>query len=177
MSKQKTINVDLERENARLTVEVSSLDYKLKDKEERVKMLEEKVSELKRLDAARLASENETLKKKIAELEFAKENDSEKIELQTAIGKLEAVSKIQTEENEHLKKLLDTYRAMPDVEQMVKNLSGLAVPSIEELKKFITVIKDEGQLTELTNAINDVKPLLNELKYVQRYGRTDSLWR
>ena len=37
--------------------------------------------------------------------------------------------------------------------------------------------KDEGQLTELTNAINGVKTLLNELKYVQRYGKTDPLWR
>ena len=164
MSKQKAINVDLERENARLTVEVSSLDYKLKDKEERVRMLEEKVAELKRLDAACLASENETLKKKIAELEFAKENDSEKIELQTAIGKLEAVSKIQEEENKHLKKLLDTYRAMPDVKQMVDNLSGLAVPSIEELKKFIATIKDENQLSELTKVLEELRPVLEEIK-------------
>ena len=175
MSRQKTVNVDLERENARLTVEVSSLEYKLKDKEERVEILEKKIEELKRLDAAQLASENEFLKKKIKELEFAKENDSEKIELHTAIGKLEAVSKIQSEENEHLKKLLDTYRAMPDVEQMVKNLSGLAVPSIEELKKFISAIKDETQLTELVEVLNEMRPVLNEIRYRQNH-RPDFRW-
>lgn len=164
-AKKEVDNVDVSEiiiENEKLKIENETLKYKLSDKEERLNDLLEKNRALKRADAEALRVENEKLKSQIQQSDFERENNTEHIELKTQNSKLESELEIQKSENEHLKKLLDTYRAMPDVQNMVKNLSELAVPSIDELKKFAQTLSETqvsdlcGKLAETNSKLSDV---------------------
>ncbi len=148
--------------NEKLKIENETLKYKLLGKEEMINELIRKNEALKKAKSETLRVENEKLKSQIQQLNFEKENDIEHIELKTKNSKLESELEVQKAENEHLKKLLDTYRAMPDVQNMVENLSKLAVPSIEELKNFAKTLSDTqvadlcGKLDETNHRLNDV---------------------
>ena len=155
---------ELQIECEKYKVKCSSLEFKLTAESERAEMLSREVRHLKSdSDIGRLDSENKSLKakiesleKKCKDLEFAAANDTSKIELQTSVQQLNALVKIKDSENEHLKKLLDTYRQMPDVENMIKHLSELAVPSIKEIEAFINTING-SKIEELQQTLSEAK--------------------
>lgn len=157
-------------ENKKLKIENETLKYKLSDKEERLTDLLDKNRILKRSDSEILRVENEKLKSQVKQSEFERENNTEYIELRTQNSKLESELEIQKSENEHLKKLLDTYRAMPDVQNMVKNLSELAVPSIDELRKFAQILS-ETKVTDLCSKLAETNSKLSDV--LSRSGFVD----
>jgi hypothetical protein len=85
--------------------------------------------------------------------------------------KLKAQVEIQNSENKHLKELLDAYRAMPDVKNMVDSLSSLAVPHMEELKEFSKIISDSKVVQlceELAKTNSNMGTVMDNLRYGMR---------
>lgn len=163
--------VALAKDKAKLEVEKETLEWKLRDREEKIEALEAQIKELRRLDAAALADKNKELSKKIESLEFSIANNTEQIEIQTENSILKSEKKVMEAENAHLKALLDTYRAMPDVENMIKHLSQLAVPSIKELSAFASQLESSNiiALTEKMDTLDTV--LRNVGDAVERANR------
>lgn len=162
--------VALAKDKAKLEVEKETLEWKLRDREEKIEALEAQIKELRRLDAAALADKNKELSKKIESLEFSIANNTEQIEIQTENSILKSEKKVMEAENAHLKALLDTYRAMPDVENMIKHLSQLAVPSIKELSAFASQLESSNitALVEKMDTLNTV--MCNVGDEVKRVG-------
>ena len=125
---------ELQIENEKLKIQAETLQFKLDQMGEKYALLEKQLGDMKDFNAEKLKSENESLKKEISDLSFKISNDTTSIELETENKKLKAEIDIQKSENKHLKDLLDAYRAMPDVKNMVDSLSSLAVPHIDDLK-------------------------------------------
>lgn len=163
--------IALAKDKAKLEVEKGTLEWKLADREERIAALEAQVRELRQLDAAKLAEKNKELVKKIEELEFSITNNTEQIEIQTENSILKSEKKVMEAENAHLKALLDTYRAMPDVENMIKHLSQLAVPSIKELTAFASQL-ESSNITTLVEKIDTLDTVMRNVgDTVERAGR------
>ena len=150
--------VELTVENEGLRIEKETLELKVSGLEDRIKILTERVDELKRLDAAKLRTELEAANKKLADMQFRIDNDISGIQMKTENETLKSELSIKSDEIEHLKKLLDAYRSMPDVKNMVESLSSLAVPSIDQLKEFSKVVSDSkaGELIESLSNTNDM---------------------
>ena len=163
--------VALAKDKAKLEVEKETLEWKLRDRDEKIEALEAQIKELRRLDAAALAEKNKELSKKIESLEFSIANNTEQIEIQTENSILKSEKEVMKAENAHLKALLDTYRAMPDVENMIKHLSQLAVPSIKELSAFASQLESSNiiALTEKMDTLDTV--LRNVGDAVERANR------
>lgn len=164
--------VALAKDKAKLEVEKETLEWKLKDRDEKIEALEAQIKELRRLDAAALANKNKELSKKIESLEFSIANNTAQIEIQTENSILKSEKKVMEAENAHLKALLDTYRAMPDVENMVKHLSELAVPSIKELSAFASQLESSNitALVEKMDALDTVlRNVGDEVRDAGRY--------
>ena len=132
---------DLQVENEKLKIQSETLQFKLDQANEKYSIVE------------RQLKENATLKKELADLKFKMANDTTSIELETENKKMKAQIEIQQAENKHLKELLDTYRAMPDVKNMIDNLSSLAVPHIDELKEFARLLSD-SKITQLCDELS-----------------------
>lgn len=163
--------IALAKDKAKLEVEKGTLEWKLADREERIAALEAQVRELRQLDAAKLAEKNKELAKKIEELEFSITNNTEQIEIQTENSILKSEKKVMEAESAHLKALLDTYRAMPDVENMIKHLSQLAVPSIKELTAFASQL-ESSNITTLVEKIDTLDTVMRNVgDTVERAGR------
>lgn len=160
--------------NEKLKIENETLKYKLLGKEEMLSELIRKNEVLKKAKPETLRAENEKLKSQIQQLVFEKENNTEHIELKTKNSKLESELEVQRAENEHLKKLLDAYRSMPDVQNMVENLSKLAVPSIEELKTFAKTLSDT-QIADLCSKLDESNHRLNDVLSRDSYSHFN--WR
>ena len=105
----------LQVENERLKIEAETLQFKLDQANEKYSIIEKRLKEIKGTDIERIKEENASLEEKLADLEFKMANDTKSIELETENKKLKSQIDVQRSENEHLKKLLDTYRAMPDI--------------------------------------------------------------
>lgn len=171
--KKSTDNFDVSKvviQNEKLKIENETLKYKLLGKEEMLSELIRKNEVLKRAKSETLKVENEKLKSQIQQLVFEKENDTEHIELKTQNSKLESELEIQKAENEHLKKLLDAYRYMPDVQNMVETLSKLTVPSIEELKTFAKTLSDT-QIADLCSKLDESNHRLSAVLSRDSYSR------
>ena len=172
---------ELQLENEKLKFEIENLKLKLDHLKEKNTLLEEQLRESKQLSSTKLQEENRALKHEMDVLKFKVENDTENIELETENKKLKSEIEIQTAENNHLKELIDTYRAMPDVKNMIDNLQNLAVPNIEQLKEFSRIVSNskieelKDKLENTTQLIvdsnHDTKKLLHETFYAMRYGR------
>ena len=111
------------------------------------------------------------MKKEIEDLKFKAANDTSNIEMATENLKLKAQVEVQNSENKHLKELLDAYRAMPDVKNMVDSLSSLAVPHMEELKEFSKIISDSKVVQlceELAKTNSNMGAVMDNLRYGMR---------
>ena len=165
-------NLDLQIENEKLKINVETLKFKLEQMNEKYFILEQKIKEAKNTDAEKIIEkikqENDSLKKELADLKFKIANNTNSIELETENKKLKSEIDIQKTENKHLKDLLDTYRAMPDVKNMVDNLSSLAVPHMNELKEFSKIISD-SKITklceELTRTNDSMRSVCSQMGY------------
>lgn len=171
--------IALAKDKAKLEVEKETLEWKLKDRDEKIEALEAQIKELRRLDASALADKNKELSKKIESLEFSIANNTEQIEIQTENSILKSEKEVMKAENAHLKELLDTYRAMPDVENMIKHLSQLAVPSIKELSAFASQL-ESSNITALVEKMDNLDTVLrnvgDEVGRVGRYISDPMYW-
>lgn len=162
-------NYELQVENEKLKIESETLQFKLDQMNEKYSILEKQLREARDVNTEKIKAENESLKKEIADLKFKMSTDTTQIEVETENKKMKAQIEIQKSENEHLKELLDAYRAMPDVKNMVDSLSSLAVPHLDELKAFSKMISDSkvSQLCEELSATNKyMQNVRDELSYV-----------
>lgn len=147
-------NYKLQVENEKLKIESETLGFKLEQMNEKYAILEKQLREVRDVNAEKINAENETLKKEIADLKFKMSTDTSQIEIETENKKLKSQIEIQKSENEHLKELLNAYRAMPDVKNMVDSLSSLAVPHLDELKAFSKMISD-AKVSQLCDELSE----------------------
>ena len=136
---------------------------------EKYSILEKQLREARDVNTEKIKAENESLRKEITDLKFKMSTDTTQIEVETENKKMKAQIEIQKSENEHLKELLDAYRAMPDVKNMVDSLSSLAVPHLDELKAFSKMISDAKVsllYEELSITNKSMQNVRDELSYV-----------
>ena len=150
---------DLQVENEKLKIQSETLQFKLDQANEKYSIVERQLKETKGTDIEKTKEENATLKKELADLKFKMANDTTNIELETENKKMKAQIEIQQAENKHLKELLDTYRAMPDVKNMIDNLSSLAVPHMDELKEFARLLSD-SKITQLCDELSKTNSVM-----------------
>lgn len=166
---------ELQLENEKLKIRAETLQFKLDQANEKYSIIEQQLKAIKNTDIELTKEENISLKKELADLKFKMANDTKSIELETENKKLKSQTNVQQSENEHLTKLLDTYRAMPDVKNMIDNISSLAVPHIDELKEFAKILSD-SKVVELCNELSKTNASMREmhdyLGYVCRRGTT-----
>ena len=162
---------ELQVENEKLKIQLETLQFKLDQVNEKYFIVEKQLKEIKDTDVEKTKEENASLKREIADLKFKMANDTKGIELETENKKLKSQVNVQQSENEHLIKLLNTYRAMPDVKNMIDNMSSLAVPHMDELKEFAKMISDSkvSQLCdELSKASIAMRETQDHLNYMYR---------
>ena len=173
--KENSINTyELQVENEKLKIKAETLQFKLDQSNEKYSIIEKQLREIKGTDVEKTKEENTSLKKEIADLKFKMTNDTKSIELETENKKLKSQIDIQKSENEYLKKLLDTYRAMPDVKNMIDNLSSLAVPHMDELKEFAKMLSDSKVVQlcdELSKTNEAMKRTQEDIDWVCRNSR------
>lgn len=162
-------SVELAKEKARLEVENETLKWKLQDSDEKIKALRGKIVDLAGADAVKISEENKKLARRVEELEFAIANNTEQIEMETENATLKSEQRVLLAENEHLKKLLDTYRAMPDVENMIKHLSQLAVPSINQLSEFASAL-ESTDISKLLEKMDRLSTIMTNVGDEFHYG-------
>lgn len=156
------INVyELQVENEKLKIELETMQFKLDQANEKYSIIEKQLKEIKSTNIEKIKEENASLKKELADLKFKIANDTNSIELETENKKLKSQNEIQQSENEHLMKLLDTYRAMPDVRNMIDNMSSLAVPHLDELKEFAKMISD-SKVAQLCDELTKTNIIMRE---------------
>lgn len=170
------VNVyELQVENEKLKIKSETLQFKLDQANEKYSIIEKHLREIKGTDIEKTREENVSLKKELADLKFKITNDTKSIELETENKKLKSRVDIQQSENEHLKELLNAYRAMPDVKNMIDSLSGLAVPHMDELKEFAKVLSD-SKVTQLCDELSKTNASMREMQdylgYAYRRGTT-----
>ena len=152
---------ELQVENEKLKIKVETLQFKLDQANEKYSIIEKQLAELKFTDTEKIKAENASLKKEIADLKFKIANDTNSIELETENKKLKSQVDIQKSENEHLKELLNAYRAMPDVKNMIDSLSSLAVPHMDELKEFAKMLSD-SKVAQLCDELSKTNIAMRE---------------
>lgn len=166
---------ELQVENEKLKIKLETLQFKLDQANEKYSITERHLKEIKGTDIEKTREENVSLKKELADLKFKITNDTKSIELETENKKLKSQVDIQQSENEHLKALLNTYRAMPDVKNMIDNLSSLAVPHIDELNEFAKMLSD-SKVTQLCDELSKTNVSMREMQdylgYVCRRSTT-----
>ena len=139
-------------ENEKLKVETETKAFKLAQAEEKCQILEKKLSERQYTDIDALAKRNQDLVDEIRTLKFDMENDTAGIVLKTENAKLSSKVEAQASEINYLKELLEAYRSMPDVKQMIDNLSSLSVPNVDKLREFAKMV-NESKLSELCELV------------------------
>lgn len=171
----------LEIENGRLKIDVETLRFKLEQAEEKYSIVENKLRKMENTDIEKVKQKNISLSKELNDLKFKMQNKNDIIELETQNRKLEAEIELQKSENNYLKELLDTYRSMPDVKNMIDNLSSLAIPHIDELKNFAEIVSDSkvdklyDELLTTNEQMKDVIKKCNDTifynsgRYIDRY--------
>lgn len=130
--------------------------------EEKYATIEKSLKERSMVDIDKMSEENERLKKEIADLKFKASNDTSNIILEANNKKLSAEIDIQKAENKHLKELLDAYRNMLDVKNIIDNLSSLAVPHIDELKEFAKIL-NENKISQLCDSVSESNKIAYDL--------------
>ena len=161
---------EIQVENEKLKIQVETLQFKLDQANEKYSVVNDQLFDLKKTDIEKIKNENESLKKELADLKFKIENDTKSIELETENKKLKSQVVIQQSENKYLKEVLDAYRSMPDVKNMIDNISSLAVPHIDELKEFAKMLSDSKIFT-LCDNMSKVYEALKQMQDDYRYSR------
>ena len=171
----------LQVENERLKIQLETLQFKLDQSNEKYNIIEKQLRDMKSADVEKtlkkIKEENASLEKELSDLKFKMENDVKSIELETENKKLKSQVDIQKTENAHLKELLDTYRAMPDIRNMIDSLSSLAVPHMDELKEFAKMLSDSkvSQLCdELSKTNKEMKRTQEEYHWLYDNMRRDN---
>ena len=156
------INIyELQVENEKLKIKAETLQFKLDQANEKYSIIEKQLKEIKGTDVEKTKEENASLKKELADLKFKMANDTKSIEVETENKKLKSQVDIQKSENEHLKELLNAYRAMPDVKNMIDSLSSLAVPHMDELKEFAKMLSD-SKVAQLCDELSKTNIAMRE---------------
>lgn len=161
-------NYELQVENEKLKIESETLKFKLKQMNEKYAILEKQLREARDVNTDKIKTENETLKKEVADLKFKLSTDTTQIEVETENKKLKSQIEIWKSENAHLKELLNAYREMPDVKNMVDSLSSLAVPHIDELKAFSKILS-ESKVSQLCNELSETNKSMSSVRDELRY--------
>lgn len=168
----------LQVENEKLKIQLETLQFKLDQSNEKYNIIEKQLRDMKNTNIERtlenIKKENASLEKELSDLRFKMENDVKSIELETENKKLKSQVDIQKSENAHLKELLDTYRAMPDIRNMIDGLSSLAVPHMDELKQFAKMLSDAkvSQLCdELSKTNKEMQRIQEEYRWVSNVSR------
>lgn len=162
-------NYELQLENEKLRIQTETLQFKLEQMNEKYSVLEQQLRDTKNISIEKIKKENDDLRNELSGLKFKVSNDTTNIELETENKKLKAEVDIQKSENKHLKDLLDAYRSMPEVKNMVDSLSSLAVPHIDELKEFSKILSDSkvAQLCdELSKTNANMYKAFDEMGYL-----------
>ena len=156
------INIyELQVENEKLKIKAETLQFKLDQANEKYFIIEKQLKEIKGTDVEKTKEENASLKKELADLKFKMANDTKSIEVETENKKLKSQVDIQKSENEHLKELLNAYRAMPDVKNMIDSLSSLAVPHMDELKECAKMLSD-SKVAQLCDELSKTNIAMRE---------------
>lgn len=168
----------LQVENEKLKIQLETLQFKLDQSNEKYNIIEKQLRDMKNTNIERtlenIKKENSSLEKELSDLRFKMENDVKSIELETENKKLKSQVDIQKSENAHLKELLDTYRAMPDIRNMIDSLSSLAVPHMDELKQFAKMLSDAkvSQLCdELSKTNKEMQRIQEEYRWLSNVSR------
>ena len=168
----------LQVENEKLKIQLETLQFKLDQSNEKYNIIEKQLRDMKNTNIERtlenVKKENVSLEKELSDLKFKMENDVKSIELETENKKLKSQVDIQKSENAHLKELLDTYRAMPDIRNMIDSLSSLAVPHMDELKQFAKMLSDAkvSQLCdELSKTNKEMQRIQEEYRWLSNVSR------
>jgi hypothetical protein len=149
-------------------LEIKSIEADNYKKKLELKEVELNEKDIEYKDAKSLKKERDELKTKVEKIKFETDNDTKNIELQTENSKLQSELKVAKSEAIYLKKLLDTYQELPDVKRMIENLSSLAVPNIEEIKKFAEVLNN-GKTNDLVTLLKENNGKLdNVANYLMR---------
>lgn len=157
-------------ENEKLKVESETKAFKLAQAEEKCQILENKLSERRYVDIDALAKRNQDLIAEIQTLKFDAENDTTSITLKTENAKLASMIEVQKDEIKYLKELLETYRSMPDVKQMIDNLSSLSVPNVDKLRDFAKIV-NESSISELCELVKKSTEATERAAYAIGYHR------
>ena len=122
-------------------------------------------------ELVRIETECESFKEKNKELRFEIKNLTSELnqkelesltsdkEIQKAKDKIELLE-LQLKDT---KQLLEEYKALPDLKNMIDNLSSLTTPSIDKLVEVIektNVLDDENKLSEIDDKLESIKCLL-----------------
>ena len=164
---------DLLIDNEKLKLEKETLEFKLEQMNEKYAILEKELREFRYSDIKKLKTENDSLKQAIEKWQFKEANGTSNIELVTENKMLKSELEVQKLENKHIKELLETYRAMPDIKNIVDSLASLAVPHIDELKEFSKIISDSKIIQlceELSETNSSMKAIAETLKYGSMRG-------
>lgn len=154
--------LQLQIDYEKLKVENATQKFKLAQYEEEIRILEKKLKDKIYTDSDSLVKKNAELSEELRLMKFNIDNNTTVIELKTENTRLSAAVKVKEDEIKYLKHLIDTYRNMPHVKEMIENLSSLAVPNIDKLRDFIKTI-DEGKMTELIKLLEENN---NSLSYI-----------
>lgn len=139
-------------ENERLKIESETLTFKLTQLNEKYELIKQRLRENPYSELETALDRIKQLEAEIGKMKLLEDNDQTNMTMKAENAKLKSEVEIQKAENKHLHELLNTYRNMPDVKQIVENLSSLAVPNIEELRKFSQVV-NESKINELCDVI------------------------
>lgn len=171
MKKEKIDTYALQVECEKLKIQNETLKFKLEAAAEEKRVVETQLRSADVRNVEKLQKENEELKQKVASLQYQIANDTRTLETETENKKIRAELDVIKAENAHLKKMLDAYRAMPDVQQMIQNMSSLAVPHIDELNAFAKTISDT-KVSELCDELRKTQDMLQrEVAYISRSPR------
>ena len=170
---------ELRIENEKLKLQAQTLELQLSHEKELSMTLESQIRDLKAQCDEDIKKENDRLKKeveklnfKIEEMKFGIKHDMRLVEAQRKLTEAETINNAMKKENEYLKRLLDTYREMPDIKNMIKSLSSITVPNIAELKEFAKIVSEsklDKVCTELAKTTNAIDEMYREFRYAARY--------
>jgi TolA-binding protein len=161
-----------------LGVKVAKLEAELEIKniendtlEKKLRLKKEELRDYEYSNIKSLKDEVEELQTRIQKMKFEEDNDTKNIELKTANATLNAELKVVKSEVEYLKKLLNTYQELPDVKRMIENLSSLAVPNLEEIKKLAEVLNN-NKTSDVVGLLKDSNDKLdNACRYLSQVTR------
>lgn len=161
MKKEKVNKYALQVECEKLKIQNKTLEFKLDAAQEEKRVLEARLRNSDTNTVERLQKEKKELEERVSALQYEIQNDTRTLKTETENKKVLAELEIVKAENEHLKKMLDAYRAMPDVQRLVQNLSSLAIPHIDELNAFAKMVS-ETKVSELCDELRKTQDVVQK---------------